>query len=199
MIEFCKDYLYAFDSDVVDNKKLYNRCHEIENILKTSYPNTEAGWYGTFSSANHDKYNLFGFPDVQLSKLYQLMVKNISPLLENESYVIKSWMNLYRAGQKVDWHGHWPERFRVWHGFYCVNVGESATHYRIPKIKDTIVVPSKEGRLVIGKSAGDTHASTEWSDTSTNRITLAFDIIPISTLLPHDDKRFDHFYPFKIV
>ena len=199
MIEFTKDYLYAFDTDTIDNTKLYDRCLIIENILNTRFPNADPSWYGNATSANNMHYNLFSFPDAELSKLYKFMVESITPLLDDEPYVLKSWMNVYRAGQNVHWHGHWPSEFRVWHGFYCVNVGESATHYRIPKIEDIIVVPSKEGRLVIGKSDGDKHKSTPWTDPTSVRITLAFDIVPLSTLgkdHPYENTMINHFMPF---
>jgi hypothetical protein len=200
MIEFSKNYLYGFDTDTIDNKILYDHCLAIEKILKLNFTYTEDSWYGNFTSAINQKYNLFCFPGVQLAKLYKLMVTNISPLLDNEPYVLKSWMNVYRAGQKVAWHDHWMPKYRAWHGFYCVHVGESATHYRIPDVNDTVIVPSKEGRLVVGKSDNDTHTSTEWNDTTSCRITLAFDIIPVSTLLEstiYSDLPLNHFIPFK--
>ena len=202
MIEFVKDYLYAIDSNTIDNDILYDHCVAIEQILEQTYPITEDddGWYGNFTSKVNRKYNLFCFPGVQLGKLYQLMVKNISPLLDDEPYVLKSWMNVYRAGKKVGWHDHWIPKFRAWHGFYCVNVGDSATYYRIPGIEDTVIVPSKEGRLVIGKRDGDTHSSTEWTDPDKFRITLAFDVIPVSTLVaavPYGNLPQNHFIPFK--
>jgi hypothetical protein len=201
MIEFSKNYLYGFDTNTIDNKILYDHCLAIEKVLRLTFPETKDSWYGNFTSAINQKYNLFCFPGVQLSKLYSFMVTEISPLLENEPYVLKSWMNVYRAGQKVAWHEHWLPKYRAWHGFYCVNVGESATHYKIPNVKDIIIVPSKEGRLVIGKSDNDKHSSTEWNDVNSCRITLAFDIIPVSTLLEstvYSDLPINHFIPFKV-
>jgi len=200
MIEFAKDYLYAFDTDTIDNELLYHRCVAIESILNKKFPDADPDWYGNATSANHRNYNLFSFVDSELIKLYQFMVKSISPLLGDEAYVLKSWMNVYRAGQKVDWHVHWPAEVRVWHGFYCVRVGESATHYKIPGIKDIVVVPSKEGRLVVGKSEDDQHKSTPWDNPDSFRITLAFDIIPVKSLLNrtvYNDLPINHYIPFK--
>jgi hypothetical protein len=200
MIEFAKDYLYAFDTDTIDNKRLYHRCVAIEKILNNKFPNADLSWYGNAASANNREYNLFSFLDSELIKLYQYMVKTISPLLEDECYVLKSWMNVYRVGQQVNWHRHWPPEFKVWHGFYCVNVGESATHYKIPGIEDIVVVPSKEGRLVVGKSDDDRHKSTPWNNPDSLRITLAFDIVPINSILSRDiysNIPLNHYIPFK--
>jgi len=43
-------------------------------------------------------------------------------------------------------------------------VGNSFTEYRIPGVKKTIKVKSKEGLIVIGKSAGDQHTSSVWKN-----------------------------------
>ena len=200
MLEFAKDYLYAFDTDTIDNKLLYHRCVEIETILNNKFPVADSGWHGNAASANNKNYNLFSFVDSELIKLYQFMIKTISPLLEDECYVLKSWMNVYRVGQQVGWHAHWPAELKVWHGFYCVNVGESATHYQIPGFKNIVVVPSKEGRLVVGKSKNDQHKSTLWNNPDMFRITLAFDIIPIKSLLiqvDYSEMPINHYIPFK--
>jgi hypothetical protein len=198
------DYLYSFQLDNIDNETLFNKCLVIENIIIQTTPPAEKGWYGNLTSAKNQCYNLFTFPVKELNQLYDAMVKNITPLLDKDtSYVLKSWMNVYRKGDKVSWHQHWPPECKVWHGFYCVNVGEneSATNYKIPNIKEIINVPSVDGLLVVGKSDDDKHSSTEWQGDKP-RITLAFDIVPMYSANPNEsttmyDMHLYHYMPFK--
>lgn len=202
MITYYPDYLYGVQIDSVDNEKLFNHCLTIETALDhITPPVKDTGWYGNKSSANNSYYNLFTFPVGELNQLYTELVKNITPLLDpNKRYVLKSWMNVYRAGQNVQWHKHWPPEFEVWHGFYCVKVGESSTQYKIPGAPDVITIKSEPGLLVIGKSDGDLHKSTEWNVKEYPRITLAFDIIPIDKLNPTEDfigVVINHYIPFK--
>jgi hypothetical protein len=198
------DYLYSFQLDNIDNNALFNKCLVIEDIIIQTTPAAEKGWYGNLTSAKNQSYNLFTFPVKELHELYQAMVKNITPLLDKDtSYVLKSWMNVYRNGDKVSWHQHWPPKDKVWHGFYCVNVGknESATNYKIPGIKEIINVPSIDGLLVVGKSDDDKHSSTEWQGNKP-RITLAFDIVPMWAVNPNENTdmhhlQLYHYIPFK--
>ena len=111
-------------------------------------------------------------------------------------YMIKCWLNVFRKGEKVDWHNHWPAYKKVWHGFYCVQVGDSFTEYKIPKVNNIVKVKSKEGLLVVGKSEDDQHRSSPWNEEQRPRITVAFDIVPIDSV--DNELRVNHFIPFKI-
>ena len=196
MITYHEDYLYSVDIDTIDNVALVEHCLEIEQFLIENLPPVNPSWYGNMTSAFNDKYNLLTFAGPELNKLYHEMLKQISPFLEKETaYMVKSWLNVYRTGQSVNWHTHWPSPKRVWHGFYCAQVGESATYYKIPGVKEVITVPSKDGRLVFGKSDGDEHRSSEWKDESMPRLTLAFDIVPVESIA--NKVHGNHFIPFK--
>ena len=196
MITYYPDYLYSVDLTTIDNTKLVNHCLEVEQQLINIHDYVDPGVYGNLASAHNFKYGLLTYPTRELNQLYHDIVKTVSPFLNQETdYVIKSWLNVYRVGEKVDWHAHWAAPKKVWHGFYCAQVGESCTYYRIPGVDDVITVPSKEGRLVFGKSDGDQHCSSEWSDSTRPRLTLAFDIIPVDSI---GNKLFgNHFIPFK--
>jgi hypothetical protein len=197
MLIYQKNYLYGKQIKSIDNKKLIEQCLDIEKMLLSNLPNIKLGWYGNLITAHHSKYTLLTFPIKELNTLYHEIVKNVSPFLDKEKcYMIKSWMNVFRKGEKVDWHDHWPSEKKVWHGFYCVQVGKSYTEYKIPKVKKIIKVISKEGLLVFGKSDGDKHRSSEWKEENYPRITLAFDIIPVESI--ESKYQLNHFIPFKI-
>jgi len=98
-------------------------------------------------------------------------------------YYAQCWLNVYQAGEYIDWHYHWLPESEAWHGFYCLDVEpKSHTSYRIPGIEKEVIIDSKNNMLVIGKSDGDLHKSSEWTDTERPRITIAFDILPADKL-----------------
>jgi hypothetical protein len=191
MIQYHTD-LFGISTNQIDNNTLFERCIEIESVLPDECPPVPVIWQGNKITALHSHYNLFTFPIKELNQLYKLLVDNITPLLEPETtYMIKSWMNVYRRGEFVDWHGHALPHNRVWHGFYCVYAGDSSTTYRMAD-NSNITVPSQEGLIVIGKSNGDLHKSSEWNEDKP-RITLAFDISPIESI----NFKINHYIPFK--
>ena len=119
MIIFNNNYLYGYQTDSINNKALVDHCLRIEKTLIKNFSNIDPDWYGNVASAHNDKYNLLTFPGIELNQLYYELVKNISGLLDNRTYVLKSWLNVFRKGQQVKWHPHWAPELKVWHGFYC--------------------------------------------------------------------------------
>lgn len=195
-------YLYSAQNTTINNEELFQRCLLMETVVMSATPPAGgSSWYGTAITAKHGFYNLFTFPVKELIELYDYMREQIGPKLDPDTtYVLKGWLNVYRAGERIDWHDHWAPKFRVWHGFYCVNVGDSATIYRIPGRPDEVRIKSEPGLLVFGKSDGDKHSSTAWTDVDTPRVTLAFDIVPIDTLCPNrdfDGLHLNHYIPFQ--
>lgn len=182
------DYLWTFKYDNIDNEKLYNTCMMIEKALLDVYPEGDDRTHGSFTARYHRAYNLFAFPCTELFKLHTNLSRMVSDLLEGQ-YYIRCWVNIFKTYRNIDWHSHWAEEDKAYHGFYCVNTeGEygSYTDYRIPNNPELRVV-SEDGLVVIGKSDGDVHRSSVWQNTDKHRITIAFDIIPVSTLRPRDD------------
>lgn len=177
------DYLYYIDdSKTIDNQQLFDDCLHIEYLLKKHLnDDIDIGEYGCFSSAHYEQYNIFHFHTSNINKLFRLMQEKVRPVLNDEQYMLQCWLNVFRKGQYVNWHGHWPEEHGVWHGYYCVNVEPSTTTYRFHN-GDTVDVENNNGLLVFGKSGLDEHRSSDWSDDNKERVTIAFDIIPISNI-----------------
>ena len=107
-------------------------------------------------------------------------------------------MNIYRKGDFIDWHTHWPKEKNSWHGFFCVDCEPSYTTYRLPNRYEPVNVTSENNLLVIGKSDNDRHRSSEWPYTDRDRITIAFDIIPRQSIVPcfPYDGALNHWIPF---
>ena len=168
----------------IDNAELMRSCLYAENYLqKSNVLKVEGGLYGNKTSAAYGEYNLLSFPINSFQVLYHSIVSVIKPCLPNEPHVLQCWLNVFRGGEFIVWHSHLNKTYRPIHGFYCVNVTPSYTEYEFMHIPDkTFKVDSKEGLLVFGKSNDDRHRSSPWSKDSEPRITIAFDIIPVSTL-----------------
>ena len=203
MITWYPNYLYSFDIPSLDNKQLYKDCLVAEKYIKDNLSvkiSPERVFaFGNYTSAAHTYYNLFTLTIPSLSKLYKELSYHISPLLDyDKTYYIRCWLNVFREKENIDWHSHFPPEDKAWHGFYCVNVKDSYTSYAIPTSKRIINIPSKEGRLVIGKSDGDQHKSSPWKGFKKPRITIAFDIFPVGNNY-HDNKEIilNHYIPFK--
>lgn len=201
MITYHQDYLYSFDLNSLDNKKLSKECLQTESYLNQYLTEKKPkSLYGSFTTSHYSDYNLFTFPVPESIRLYKELKKYCLPFLDsNESYWIQCWINVFRKGDFIDWHDHWASKFKVWHGFYCVDVDNSFTEYKLPNVKNIIKVPSKEGRLVFGKSDGDKHKSSKWENENKPRITIAFDIVPYNALANQGQFSPNHFLPFKSI
>jgi hypothetical protein len=190
MTEVVKDYLWMTHFEGIDNDKLYNTCTNVETILSQIFPEPKQNGYGCFTSYYHKEYNLFHFPCNELSALFRNMCSKFPEVIKTgENYYIRCWVNLFGKNKNIPWHKHWDAEERTYHGFYCVNTegeNESYTEYQIPGLENICRITSKDGLCVIGKSDGDYHRASEWLNEGKYRVTIAFDIIPCSTLRPKE-------------
>lgn len=171
-------YLFSEDVTTIDNEHLYLDCLELEQeLLKQIGEPAEAGGYGNVTSANYRRYNMFHYHYPGLNGMYRALQEKVRPHLPNEQWMVQCWLNVFRKGESIKWHAHWPPECRAWHGFYCVNVTGSYTHYLINGQQYDI--EGHNGLLVFGKSDNDTHRSGDWDREDMCRVTIAFDIIPI--------------------
>lgn len=196
MITYVPDNLWGEMLPSTDNTQLLKDCLEAERfLLNTLSADTVIGRYGSKTTASFSQYNLLSFPIESFQNLYHNIVSVIKPCLPGETHVIQCWLNIFRGNEFIDWHAHWKKKFRVIHGFYCVHVTPSFTEYKFEHLPDNIFkVESREGLLVFGKSNGDLHRSSPWQDHNNPRITIAFDLIPVSTMA--NEIRPNHYLPF---
>jgi hypothetical protein len=152
------------------------------------------GTYGSASTAAFADYNIFTFVNPAMVKLYHSIVQSVKPFLNaNEHYACQAWLNVFRAGEFIDWHKHWPAEDQCFHGYYCVNANNSTTSYRL---NDQVYnVANHNGLVVFGRSAGDEHRSSPCTEPMP-RVTIAFDIVPTSYLnIVQRDFKINHFIP----
>ena len=197
MNTYVPDYLWGEMLPSIDNTQLMNDCLSAEKYLLNSViAEAVPGLYGSKTTASFKRYNLLSFPIESFQNLYHNMVSMIKPRLPNKTHVIQCWLNVFRGNEYIDWHGHWKRERQVLHGFYCVHVTPSFTEYKFEHLPHQVFkIESKESLLVFGKSDGDLHRSSSWQNYNTPRITIAFDIIPVSTL-DNTQVRPNHYLPF---
>lgn len=193
-----EDYLWTFDlGQTIDKNNLTIQCMAMERLLRSKFTIDEdvSSVYGTYTTKLFREYNFFTFTSPEILKLYTKISECVMPVLEDRQYVMQAWLNVYRAGEFIDWHTHWESELGAYHGFYCLNVGDSKTYYRFDTDNEKIyTVDDKDGLIVFGKSAGDEHKSSEWNEVDP-RITIAFDLIPAESI--KEQFIINHYIPFK--
>ena len=199
MKTYVPGHLWGEELTSIDNTSLTSLCLDVEKMLESVYdPSKSLSVYGSKSTANYTQYNLLTYPHIHFFHFYQELKRVIKPEIPDEPHMIQCWLNVFRKGEFINWHNHWEKEFRAYHGFYCVNVKPSYTEYMFHHHPRVIYkVNSKEGLLVFGKSHNNQHRSSPWLDEGMPRITIAFDIIPVSTIqLGNTKVDINHLIPF---
>jgi hypothetical protein len=147
---------------------------QTNKVLESNSPDTTNAYFD---------YNLMLYPQQGFHELF-VSIRETFNLIRRKNnikfnqFYMQCWLNTYDVGQKLEWHGHFPPEVKSWHGFYCVNVKDSITSYRIPPNGGLININCADDLLVISKSDGDTHCTSDWTHENDKRITIAFDIVP---------------------
>jgi hypothetical protein len=163
----------------------YEKIKDAEMLGVTPLTNDEL-WLdsNSVSTMKWRQYNVFQFHTLEIYNLYlgiRDLVKEACEYyeinFEEQKYMLQGWFNINNnsKGGKLDWHDHGLQGAPDFHGYYCVNAEPSETHYittQGPKIN-----VNKNNRLVISEM-GHPHAMGDW-DWDGDRITIAYDILPI--------------------
>jgi hypothetical protein len=188
-----ENYLYtkSLDLDLLKYKVI---ADQMTDFISKNFVSNDRDYQDNniaTSTKLFSQYNLLLYPYPGMHKLYSAIQKMFYECagryyhndIPDQYYYVQAWLNCYKKGQYLNWHGHSPPEHRAWHGFFCVDVEPgSSTTYRLPGRSDDVVVESKDNLLVMGPSAGDVHKSSEWPFSDRPRITIAFDIVPENIL-----------------
>lgn len=199
------DYIYTRQLEL-DTQLIKDSSLRLIEFVRQNVKDDGTGFDGKEAKGNLPKesklfsqYNVFMYPFPGFYDLYSNIQKTFHTIREhqnipNKPYYCQCWINVFEQGQFIDWHYHWLPKFEAWHGFYCVDVEpNSSTTY---KLENEVIIESKNNLLVVSKSAGDLHRSSEWNDPVRPRITIAFDIIPAETLSDgFYDNKLNHWVP----
>jgi len=144
---------------------------------------------GSISTVKWTEYNVFQFYTEEIYNVYSA-VKDLTLEacdyygvdFKKQKYYIQGWFNINdRKVGKLNWHDHGGPWAPFWHGYYCIKAEPSSTFYKLENKEDLIVEnQNKDNRLILSEM-GHPHAMGDW-DWDGPRITLAYDIAPLSSL-----------------
>lgn len=187
MLSFDSLENYIFTRKLNLNKEQVLRSSHLMYQLVTNNfkENMNIGYRGksTPSTKVFNQYNLLMYPFPGFYELYIGIRDSFRHFVPEGQHYIQCWLNYYQKGDFIDWHGHWVKESNSWHGIYCVDVEESKTTYKIPGIEHLVDVVGQDDLLILSKSDGDKHRSSEWLN-DRPRITIAFDVVPAVMLNP---------------
>jgi hypothetical protein len=193
------------DNDLEDlGKELEERYTKIKNAtLFGVTPVTEADIWkesNSVSTMKWQQYNVFQFHIPAIRKLYDEISSMVKEACEyydvdfaKQQFMLQGWFNINESGNgKLDWHDHGPAGAPHFHGYYCVNAEPSETHYMVFN-RDHKINVNKNNRAIVSEM-GHPHAMGDW-DWNGPRITVAYDIIPLSMLSVNKEIEEQHWIP----
>jgi hypothetical protein len=187
-------------------KYLDNNLDELAKFLEGKYKlikdaqlrgvstmeNDEGIWLesGSLSTVKWREYNVFQLYHPSLHKLYSELSKTVKEAcayygvdFEKQQYYVQGWFNINEAGNgKLNWHDHGEPGAPNFHGYYCVKAEPSITYYRLFGDPNREVANHNIDNRMIVSEMGHPHAQGDW-DWSGSRITVAYDIQPLESLL----------------
>ena len=185
MLVYKKQLNHNKDSFVHQSKFLANQIAN-EIAIPNGLANTP---HPSLCTACSPHYNLFTSTMPEMYFLYkdiQEFFKTEIRTNTNQGYWIVGWLNYWpNKGETLDWHGHdYGGGTNCFHGIYGVNCEPSYAEYREIGSEDIQKVENKNGQLLITQSTNMEHRISDW-DGNEPRITIAFNIQPIDTMLQH--------------
>jgi hypothetical protein len=157
---------------------------------------------GSLSTVKWTEYNVFQFYDDQVHTLY----KNVSDMVkeacvyydidfDSQKYYIQGWFNINHSHVgKLSWHDHGGPYAPFFHGYYSVSAEPSITHYKLFNDDSMIVENHNINNRAIVSEMGQPHAMGDW-DWEGPRITIAYDIVPLSLLQSNNNIVQQHWIP----
>lgn len=188
-INTIENYIHTTKLDL-NLSTITDSCYKMCDFINLNFANKkfDTDYDGLASSTTipFAQYNLLLYPLPEFHALFKDIQKIFHEVNDqpNEKFYMQCWLNFYRKGEYIDWHDHWPSDFKAWHGFYCVSGKGSYTSYKLPPNHEKeIIIPTILNQLVLSKSDGDLHRSSDWNE-DYPRITIAFDMVPGVRLFP---------------
>lgn len=194
---FLDNDLDALEADLTKRYELIKRA----DIVGVTEVSDEDIWKesNSVSTMKWRQYNVFQFHTPEIYNLYKgvgSMVREACEYYEidfdSQQFMMQGWFNINNAGNgKLDWHEHGPGGAPYFHGYYCVKAEPSETHYITTQGRKVNV--NKNNRAVLSEM-GHPHAMGDWNWEGP-RVTVAYDVLPLSVLIEHGIKEEQHWIP----
>lgn len=180
-IKLIDNYIYTTKLDL-NLEGIKDSTQQMYHLIKDKWANENKDFTGqsTLTTQVYTKYNLLMYPLYGFHDLYNGIKQTFRTVAQtDEPHYIQCWLNVYNKGDFIQWHHHFPPEAYSWHGFFCVDTEPgSYTSYKVPHADHITDIPSEDNLIVLSRSAGDEHRSSEWPFEDRPRITIAFDILP---------------------
>jgi hypothetical protein len=182
---FLDNDLTALTTLLQDRYEKINRGEIVKGELNTDGAFSESN---SITTMNWHLYNTFQFYHPTLHNLAKAVKEMTLEACEyysidfdSQNFMVQSWFNInYAKKGKLDFHEHGGNGAPHFHGYYCVSAEPSITHYQIFN-KETVDNHNKNNRAILSET-GHRHAMADW-DWEGPRITIAYDVLPLNTLL----------------
>lgn len=182
------------DNDLEDLSDFLTKQYsdiELANLKGVSKVSDQDIWKesGSVSTMKWREYNVFQFYHPSIRKLLKGVKETVSEAceyynidMEEMQYYVQGWFNINdnKTG-KLNWHDHGGPFAPFFHGYYCVKSEPSQTYYNV--YGKEVINENKDNRLIISEM-GHPHAMADW-DWEGPRITIAYDIMPLKSLVAH--------------
>lgn len=142
----------------------------------------------------YNNYNFFAYPLPGIQCLYDQVCLSFSKISPVEDMWIKAWVNVYNNNSSHSWHAHKPHTWldyedfepvhASWHGIYCVVGDETFTTYKNTRTLESVYIPWEKNQLVFVENQEDWLHRSWKSNSTTPRITIAFNILHRSSIDP---------------
>lgn len=170
----------------LDTKTLAEECFFLQNFIVEQCEGIEDD-YGDPDSPRttqlYKHYNIFTTTSDCIHRLYREVSNNFRRIQPDGAYGITGWLNVYtEASPMLNEHKHFKPEYEAYHGYYVVTTPENKPTRYIFDDGHVEVVESHNNLLVIGESGKDSHVTTPVVGEEL-RISIAFDICPVHTLI----------------
>jgi len=154
---------------------------EKDIILNNSYTHDWGTGLGNNSmTSRSDSFNVLKWSNTEnlkkaIRNTFNLFLKNIG-LMPDKSIYVQCWANVLRKGEQINQHQHWHSPYTFLGGHICIQANDTNTNYVNPFTKEIYNSHNQFGKITLFPNwlehYTDKHLCT------TERITIAFDIIP---------------------
>lgn len=157
---------------------------------------------GSVSTVKWREYNVFQLYSPEIYNIFKGLSSVVREAcdyyevdFDKQQYMVQGWFNINHADAgKLNWHDHGGPYAPHFHGYYSIKAEPSITYYKINDGVDRVVENHNKNNRLIVSEMGHPHAMGDWSWEG-SRITLAYDIEPLQSLIQNDSTIEQHWIP----
>jgi hypothetical protein len=180
------------ENDLLDLKKYIDSKYlkmKSENYKDKTIPYDPGNYWLSFNIFHFYNKGIYNIKE-SVKNMTKEACKYYGINFNDKKYYIHGWFNYYSekrylgvSPDDLNYHDHGDSKYSF-HGYYCLNAEPSTTYYKIDNKRFDNV--NKNNRAILSKN-GYPHAIGPW-DSEENRITIAYNIVPLDELSDDQDQ-----------